>query len=90
MKNKSPKPPRKPILRDGMIVPITDPAELDLVYDRLVSHVFAREPYPVAANFHDTVDALARELPAVREVDLDRLIDRRFVDDAVRRGLTRY
>jgi ABC-type nitrate/sulfonate/bicarbonate transport system substrate-binding protein len=69
---------------------VTDPAELDLVYDRLVSQVLAREPYPVAANFHDTVDALARELPAVREVDLDRLIDRRFVDDSVRRGLTRY
>jgi ABC-type nitrate/sulfonate/bicarbonate transport system substrate-binding protein len=69
---------------------VTDPTELDLVYDRLVSQVFAREPYPVAANFHDTVEALARELPAVREVDLDRLIDRRFVDDAVRRGLTRY
>jgi ABC-type nitrate/sulfonate/bicarbonate transport system substrate-binding protein len=69
---------------------ITDPVELDLVYDRLVGQVFAREPYPVAASFRDTVDALARELPAVRDVDLNQMVDPRFVDDAVRRGLTRY
>ncbi len=69
---------------------LTDPTELDLVYDRLVNQVFAREPYPVAEDFQDTVDALARDAPEVRAVDLHRLIDRRFVDDAVQRGLTRY
>jgi hypothetical protein len=69
---------------------ITDPADLDLVYERLVSQVFAREPYPVAENFHDTVEGLARDAPEVRSVDINSMIDRRFVDDAVRRGLTQY
>jgi ABC-type nitrate/sulfonate/bicarbonate transport system substrate-binding protein len=69
---------------------VTDQAELDLVYDRLVGQVFAREPYPAVEQFPDTVEAMAREFPEVRNVDLASLIDRRFVDDAVRRGLTQY
>ncbi len=69
---------------------LTDQTELDLVYDRLVDQIFAREPYPAVEQFPDTVEAMARDVPEVRSVDLATLIDRRFVDDAVRRGLTQY
>jgi NitT/TauT family transport system substrate-binding protein len=69
---------------------VTDQTELDLVYDRLVGQIFAREPYPSVEQFPDTVEAMARDFPEVRSVDLATLIDRRFVDDAVRRGLTQY
>ncbi|HLH23157.1 MAG TPA: ABC transporter substrate-binding protein [Chloroflexota bacterium] len=69
---------------------VTDPSDLDLLYDRLTGQVFAREPYPIAENFADTVEGLARDAPEVRSVDINTMIDRRFVDDAVRRGLTQY
>ena len=69
---------------------ITDPTELELTYDRVVGQILARAPYPALEQFPDTIEAMAKEQPEVRSVDVATLIDRRFVDDAVRRGLTNY
>jgi NitT/TauT family transport system substrate-binding protein len=69
---------------------LTDPAELDATYENVVGQVLAKVPYPSLEQFPGTLEAMASEVPEVRSIDVATLIDRRFVDDAVRRGLTNY
>jgi ABC-type nitrate/sulfonate/bicarbonate transport system substrate-binding protein len=64
---------------------LDDPAELDFVYDRVVQQLLSATPYPAPEQFPDVIEAMAPEQPAVRSLDVSTLIDRRFVDDALRR-----
>jgi ABC-type nitrate/sulfonate/bicarbonate transport system substrate-binding protein len=64
---------------------LDDPAELDFVYERVVQQILSAEPYPAPEQFPDLIEAMAAEQPAVRSLDVSALIDRRFVDDALRR-----
>ncbi|HZS00899.1 MAG TPA: ABC transporter substrate-binding protein [Chloroflexota bacterium] len=64
---------------------LDDPAELDFVYERVVQQLLSAAPYPAPEQFPDLIEAMAAEQPAVRSLDVSTLIDRRFVDDALRR-----
>jgi NitT/TauT family transport system substrate-binding protein len=66
---------------------LDDPAELDFVYDRVVLQLLSSTPYPAPEQFPDVIEAMAHEQPAVRDLDVNTLIDRRFVDDALKRGM---
>ncbi|SRR5579883_3536586 len=68
---------------------LDDPAELDFVYERVVQQLLSATPYPAPEQFPDVIEALAAEQPAVRSLDISTLIDRRFVDDALRRSRPR-
>jgi NitT/TauT family transport system substrate-binding protein len=65
---------------------LDDPAELDFVYDRVVQQLLSAAPYPAPEQFPDVIEAMAHEQPAVRSLDLNTLIDRSFVDAALRRA----
>lgn len=69
---------------------ISDPAQLAFTYERVVGQVLAKVPYPAPEQFPDTIEAMARENPDLRTIDIPSLIDRRFVESAVQRGLANY
>jgi ABC-type nitrate/sulfonate/bicarbonate transport system substrate-binding protein len=64
---------------------LDDPAELDFVYDRVVQQLLSATPYPAPEQFPDVMEAMAHEQPSVRSLDVNALIDRSFVENAVRR-----
>jgi hypothetical protein len=44
-------------------------------------------PYPAVDQFNDAVETLAVDNPAVKSVDISKMIDRSLIDSAVQRGL---
>lgn len=66
---------------------ITDQAELDAIYDRLVQ-LMAGNVTPNKDLFPDIVDALTQVQPKVKALDLGSLLNPRFAQDAAKRGLT--
>jgi NitT/TauT family transport system substrate-binding protein len=56
-------------------------------FDFHAGEVLATLPYPRPEQFADAMEQLSQSNPRVREVDLSRLLDPSFVQDAVDRGL---
>jgi NitT/TauT family transport system substrate-binding protein len=73
------------VLRD--VFKITDQAQLDESYDRLVE-LMAKDPTPRAELYPDLVDALVQISPDVKKLDLSTLLEPRFVQDSLKRGVT--
>lgn len=65
---------------------LTDQVHLDDGYSRQ-GELMARDPTPRPELYADLIDAISRISPDVKKVDLSRLLDPRFAQDAVKRGL---
>jgi ABC-type nitrate/sulfonate/bicarbonate transport system substrate-binding protein len=64
---------------------ITDKDELDFTYDYYVNELLAPEPMPDVAQIKGDVDALVASNPKVKTIDMAGMIDRSFVEQAVKR-----
>ncbi len=64
-----------------------DDASMSAAYDFHVGEVVAPLPLPRVEQFADAVEQLSQSNPRIREVDLGKLIDPAFVQDAADRGL---
>jgi NitT/TauT family transport system substrate-binding protein len=64
----------------------TDPTAMGAAYDFYLK-VGGSPPYPAVDQFNDAVETLAVDNPAVKSVDISKMIDRSLVDSAVQRGL---
>jgi len=65
---------------------IDDQGDLDTAYQRDVD-TNAKDPTPKTDLYTDVVNALVPVEPEVKNVDLNSIIDPRFVQDALKRGL---
>jgi ABC-type nitrate/sulfonate/bicarbonate transport system substrate-binding protein len=68
---------------------ITDQAALDATYQREVE-LLAKSPLPVRSQFDDFIAALPKDAKPPTEAQMTALVEPRFVNDAIRRGLTNY
>jgi NitT/TauT family transport system substrate-binding protein len=68
---------------------LSDRSELDATYATEMA-LWLKEPASVADQFADILDAIGPENPAVKSIDLGKLIAPTYVADARRRGLTDY
>jgi ABC-type nitrate/sulfonate/bicarbonate transport system substrate-binding protein len=66
---------------------VTDQIDLDLGFDRLVE-LMAKDPTPRAELYPDLIAAIGQIQPDVKSLDLASLLDTRFAQDALKRGLT--
>jgi NitT/TauT family transport system substrate-binding protein len=66
-----------------------DQARLSAIYDREME-LWQKEPMPDPAALTDVIDFMSLANPKVKALDPAKLIDSRFVQDAARRGLTKY
>jgi NitT/TauT family transport system substrate-binding protein len=64
-----------------------DEVAMAAAYDFHAGEVIASVPMPRPEQFADAIDQLGQANPRVREVDLAKLLDLTFVQDAVDRGL---
>jgi hypothetical protein len=64
-----------------------DDGAMGAAYDFHVGEVVAPLPMPRVEQFSDAVEQLSQSNPRIREVDLGKLIDPAFVQDAAERGL---
>jgi NitT/TauT family transport system substrate-binding protein len=64
---------------------VTDQGELDFTYDFYVNELLAPEPMPDVAQIKGDVDALVASNPKVKTIDMAGMIDRSFVEQAVKR-----
>jgi NitT/TauT family transport system substrate-binding protein len=64
-----------------------DDTAMAATYDFHVGEVLAPLPMPRVEQFADAVEQLSQANPRIREVDLSKLIDPAFVQDAADRGL---
>ena len=64
---------------------VTDKGELDFSYDFYVNEILAPEPMPDVAQIKGDVDALVASNPKVKTIDMAAMIDRSFVEQAVKR-----
>jgi NitT/TauT family transport system substrate-binding protein len=65
------------------------PEVMNAVYDFYIGQIFPAAPFPRREMFKDAVDQLSSKNPAVKSVDLDKVIDPSFVQSAVDRGLAK-
>ncbi|MFI5266700.1 MAG: ABC transporter substrate-binding protein [Chloroflexota bacterium] len=65
---------------------ITDQVDLDDGYTRQVE-LMAKDPTPRPELYPDLIDAIGQISPDVKKLDLSSLLDPRFAQDAVKRGL---
>jgi hypothetical protein len=56
-------------------------------YDFYANEVVQPYPYPRPEQFKDAVDTLSQSNPKIRDVDLGRMLDPSFVQNANDRGL---
>jgi len=66
---------------------ITDPADIDRAYDRQVQ-LTAKDPTPKPEQYTDLVQVLGQIEPDVKTLDIKTLLEPRFAQDALKRGLT--
>jgi ABC-type nitrate/sulfonate/bicarbonate transport system substrate-binding protein len=66
---------------------ITDPTDLDQAYQRQVD-LTAKDPTPRPEQYADLVEALGQIEPDVKTLDLKTLLEPKFAQDAIKRGLT--
>ncbi len=66
-----------------------DEERLDTIYKREVE-LWQKAPIPDKAAFDDVIEFVSMSNPKVKGLDPSTFIDPRFVDDAVKRGLTNY
>jgi NitT/TauT family transport system substrate-binding protein len=64
-----------------------DDVAMSAAYDFHVGEVLSPLPLPRVEQFGDAVEQLSQSNPRIREVDLAKLIDPAFVQDAAERGL---
>jgi NitT/TauT family transport system substrate-binding protein len=64
-----------------------DERAMSYTYDFYVGQVYPRAPFPEAAMFQDSVAELAKSNPNLAGFDVNRILDRSFVQNAVDRGL---
>jgi hypothetical protein len=64
-----------------------DDAAMAAAYDFHAGEVVATLPFPRPEQFADALEQLAQNNPRVREVDLGKMLDPSFVQDAADRGL---
>jgi len=64
-----------------------DDSAMSATYDFHVNEVLTNLPFPRADQFGDAVAQLTPSNPKIAEVDLSRLLDASFVQDAANRGL---
>ena len=63
-----------------------DPA-MSAAFDFHAGEVLATLPYPRPEQFADAIDQLSQANPRILEVDLSKLLDPSFVQDAADRGV---
>lgn len=73
------------VLRDTF--KLTDQTDLDNAYTRL-SELMASDPTPKPELYPDLISALGQLNPDVNKLDLSTLLEPRFAQDALKRGLT--
>jgi ABC-type nitrate/sulfonate/bicarbonate transport system substrate-binding protein len=73
------------VLRDTF--KLSDQSDLDTAYNRLVQ-LMASDPTPRPELYPDLVAALSQLNPDVKSLDLSTLLEPRFAQDALKRGLT--
>ena len=66
-----------------------DAARLDTIYNREME-LWQKAPVPDKAAFDDVIGFVGMNNPKAKGMDPTTFIDRRFVDDAVKRGVTNY
>jgi ABC-type nitrate/sulfonate/bicarbonate transport system substrate-binding protein len=66
---------------------LDDKPSLDAAYDFFALKILPSQPDVSAAQFSDTVENLGKANPAIKSVDLSKVIDDSFVQDAVKRGV---
>jgi len=64
-----------------------DATAMDKTYDFFASEVFATLPYPKPEQFADIKTYLSDKQPKIKDVDLGKLLDPSFVQNAADRGL---
>jgi ABC-type nitrate/sulfonate/bicarbonate transport system substrate-binding protein len=68
---------------------IDDAAHVDALYDREIA-LWQKAPIIDRDALARAVDFVSQSSPAARNLEPNQLIDARFVDDAIKRGLTNY
>ncbi|HEX6513088.1 MAG TPA: ABC transporter substrate-binding protein [Chloroflexota bacterium] len=66
---------------------IDDASTLDAVYDYYVLKTMAQVPLPKYEQFKATADEVAKQNPKVKDLDVNKLLDQSFVQNATARGL---
>jgi len=66
---------------------VDDEAALSQAYDFYVAKIFPTYPTPDANAFKAARDDLAKSNPAVKDIDVTKLLDPSFVEDARKRGV---
>ncbi|HLY67295.1 MAG TPA: ABC transporter substrate-binding protein [Chloroflexota bacterium] len=66
---------------------IDDPERMDQIYRREIQ-LWQSAPIPDVSAMPDVIDFVSQSNPAARSVDPAKLVDTRFVEDAIKRGLT--
>ncbi|HEX6511381.1 MAG TPA: ABC transporter substrate-binding protein [Chloroflexota bacterium] len=64
-----------------------DSHAMEVAYDFWMNEVIPPLPFPKTEQFKDSQDDLARDNPAVKTVDVAKLLDTSFVQSAANRGL---
>jgi NitT/TauT family transport system substrate-binding protein len=64
-----------------------DDQSMNAAYDFHAGEVLATLPYPRAEQFSDAIEQLSVNNPKIRDIDLGKLLDPSFVQDAADRGL---
>lgn len=65
----------------------TDTAAMNATYDFFTKEVTPAQPFPRPDQFTDAINALAPKNPKVKTIDVNKLLDPSFVQNAVDRGL---
>ena len=64
-----------------------DDHAMEVAYDFYANEVVQPLPFPRPDQFKDSVDQLSATNPKVREVDLNKVLDPSFVQNAADRGV---
>ena len=67
------------------LLKVTDQAALSQTYDFYVTQIFPTYPVPDPAAFKASRDDLIATVPALKDFDVTKILDRSFVDDAQKR-----
>ncbi|HLG74377.1 MAG TPA: ABC transporter substrate-binding protein [Chloroflexota bacterium] len=66
---------------------LEDKAALDATYDFFAQKITPTVPNITAAQFQDTATQLSKTNAAIKNVDINSVVDNSFVEDAVKRGV---
>jgi len=68
---------------------LTDEAAANALFERQVQ-VLSKTPTVAKADFADVLASMPKDQPQLSDAQLDEMLDNRYVEDAVKRGLTNY